>query len=276
MGTDPIKALSWVALAGAIVVLSLGSSPVRCETIAERFAPPEGFVRTKVPEGSVEYMLRHWKLRPEGTPANDWMGNLVFQPDEIGGVLEWRLLGSEEQCADIAIRLYADHAWDNGRADQVNFLSLSGQAMEWTRWLGGRYQTNADQTKLEFIDDTDREPSEAEFEQYLRFVMRYANTASLARDWPKVDTSNLSIGDVLIQPHCTGQGMGHLSVIVDACVDSVGSELFIFVDGYTPARVPVVRIMHAERPESAWMIPGAYLILQEQFGPGEFHRFPGW
>jgi hypothetical protein len=98
----------------------------------------------------------------------------------------------------------------------------------------------------------------------------------MARDWPEIELTKLGIGDVIIQPHCAGKGMGHLSVVIDKCMDSTGATRFIFIDGYTPARVPVVRQREPHRRETVWMTTAEYLELQRQFGPGQFHRFPGF
>jgi hypothetical protein len=220
--------------------------------------------------------LRQIALLPDTTRASDWQFRHVFDADEVGGVLNWRLLGAEEQCADIALRLLAEYAWDSGVEIAPHFRSLSGDEIRWDRWLHGRYATNTDQTAIVYREGAHRENNREEFDRFLSFVMMYTNTASMSRDWPQIDESELRIGDVIIQPHCTGPGMGHLSVVVDACVDPKGNHRFIFVDGYTPARLPVVRQRIVGDRNSAWMTIAEYLTLQERFGPGKFHRHPGW
>jgi hypothetical protein len=104
----------------------------------------------------------------------------------------------------------------------------------------------------------------------------YVNTASLVRDWPKVEFAEVRIGDVLIQPSRSPNGLGHLSVVVDACTTASGERLFLFTDGFTPARAPVVRAHRPGDADSVWMTPPVYLELMIQFGPGVFHRPPAW
>lgn len=220
--------------------------------------------------------MRRLPLLPDTTPAVDWRERHVFDAAEVGGVLNWRLLGAEEQCADIALRLLAEFAWEHSPNSTPWFRSLSGHEIRWDKWLRGRYGTNESQTAIVFTPGQSRAATREEFDRFLSFVMTYTNTASMSRDWTVIPESELTIGDVIIQPHCTGQGMGHLSVVVDACADASGARRFIFVDGYTPARYPVVRQRLRGRPETVWMTPAEYLELQKQFGPGEFHRFPGW
>ncbi|HEX9750127.1 MAG TPA: DUF4846 domain-containing protein [candidate division Zixibacteria bacterium] len=248
------------------------TAPVAAETIEDRFAAPEGFGRVAVSDHSFQQRLRSLRLLPDTSPALDWQGNVVFSPAEIGGALEWTLLGSMEQCADIAIRLVADYQMAQG--DDISVRSLSGDVIGWNDWLHGRYELNADASSLSYRAASERPATADEYASYLRFVMTYANTASLARDWPTVPDSDLQIGDVLIQPYCSGVGMGHLSVIVDACEDRDGDRRYIFIDGYTPARVPIVRQRTSDTAISVWMTAEAYLQLQSRFGPGEFCRPP--
>lgn len=246
------------------------------ETIVDRFSIPPGFTRVQVDDDSYQAWLRSLTLLPHGTNGTDWQSRHVFDADEVGGVLNWRLLGSEEQCADIALRLHAEHVWDKANGQALCFRSLSGDDICWPKWLQGRYSTNSSQTAIVYKGGTSRPRSRDEFDRYLSFVMMYTNTASMSRDWPIVTESELTIGDVFIQPHCTGPGMGHLSVVVDACVNPDGERRFLFVDGYTPALLPVVRQRIRGQQESVWMTLDEYLQLQQQFGPGVFHRFSSW
>jgi hypothetical protein len=246
------------------------------ETIEKRFAPPAWYARDSVDEGSYVAWLRGLPLLPKNVPATDWQSRQVFAPAEVGGVLDWRLLGAEEQCADIALRLLAEHARAQNSLSDVWFRSLSGQEIRWSQWLKGIYGTNRDVSSITFREGGVKSGTPEEFDRYLSFVMTYTNTKSMARDWPKIQEADLRIGDVIIQPHCTGQGMGHLSVVVDASQNEAGVRRYIFVDGFTPARLPVVRQQTTGDQASVWMTPAEYLKLQEQFGPGIFHRFPGW
>lgn len=245
-------------------------------SIESRFPVPAGFARISVSEGSFARWLRGLPLLPESAVSYDWQKRAVFNPDEVGGVLDWRLLGPEEQCADIALRLLAEFARLDANGSDPVFRSLSGDEIRWSRWLRGRYGTNQNATAIVYRADSPRTGSRSEYDRFLKFVMNYTNTASMARDWPIIAETELVVGDVIIQPHCTGEGMGHLSVIVDACEDSAGARSFIFVDGYTPARDPVVRQRVTGDRSTVWMTAAEYLDLQQQFGPGKFHRFPGW
>lgn len=269
-----VVSLSWSASLANYGGLILDTS--RTETISQRFPVPDGFTRAPVKPGTFAEWLGGLTLLPDSIPATDWRDHQVFTPEEVGGVLNWRLLGAEEQCADIALRLLAEHAWEQPSGQTPWFRSLSGHEIRWDKWLAGRYATNEAQTAIIHASGLPRDPSRDEFEKFLSFVMTYTNTASMSRDWPEIGEAELSIGDVIIQPHCTGRGMGHLSLVVDACIDENGSRLFMFIDGYTPARMPVVRQKVTGRRESVWMTPQEYLQLQQQFGPGKFHRFPGW
>jgi hypothetical protein len=195
---------------------------------------------------------------------------------EVAGVLDWRLLGSVEQCADIAVRLVAEYARGNGNKDRISFRSLSGQAMDWRKWLKGRYKVNGNGSAIVYRAGTRRQDTSKEFDAYLKFVMSYVNTASLVRDWTKIEMKDIKIGDALIQPSQIPNGLGHMSLVIDACTTATGDRLYLFTDGYTPARAPVVRERRPGTPESVWMTPADYLELMQQFGAGTFHRPPAW
>ncbi len=259
---------------GITLSLTAPSLSQERETVASRIDLPGGFTRVPVERTSLAHRLRHWALLPDTTPCLDWQGREVFQPSEIAGVLEWRRLGAVEQCADIAIRLVAEHAHRNDDTP-LAFRSLSGQEVEWKKWLQGRYYLDPSGRRIHWTAGRSREVSSNEFESYLKFVMTYANTASLMRDWVEVDSDSVRIGDALIQPHCSGAGMGHLSVVFDACASPGGEMRFLFVDGYTPARMPVVRLREIGQLSSAWMTIAEYLELQSRFGHGSFYRFSG-
>lgn len=246
------------------------------ESIESRFPPPEGFRRVVVAPGSYQEWLRRLPLLPRTTVATDWQNRPVFRPEEVGGVLDWRLLGSVEQCADIAIRLMSEHAYAEKPGTSPRFRSLSGQDIQWAQWLEGEYSTNPSGTAIVYREGRSRPGNRREFDAFLRFVMNYTNTASMARDWREVKAADLRIGDVIIQPHCTGAGMGHLSVVIDAIENDSGDRRYLFVDGYTPARLPVVRQRLEGQPGTVWMTIEEYLEFQQQFGPGEFHRPPEW
>lgn len=251
----------------------------RCDstkTVLTRFEPPEGFERVSVPDHSLAAWLRELRVLPESSNALDWRGRVAMTASEVAAVLDWRLLGSVEQCADIAVRLTAEYARGNGGKEKISFRSLSGQNIRWTKWLGGRYSVNGSSTAIAYQPGTVRQDTSKEFDAYLKFVMSYVNTASLVRDWPKVADSSIVIGDVLIQPSKTAGGLGHLSVVIDACTNAAGERLYLFTDGFTPARAPVVRERRPGTPESVWMTPSDYLELMQVFGAGAFHRPPAW
>jgi len=246
------------------------------ETIAGRFAPPRGFTRVEASQGSYAEWLRQMPLLPPDADALDWTGRLALSAAEVGGVLDWRLLGRAEQCADIALRLAAEYARVKKEDDRIAFRSLSGETITWTAWRNGRYAINSDGSAIVYHPGVGLQDTRSAFDDFLRFVMTYANTASIKRDWPVAGARDLRIGDVLVQPGCPGTGLGHLSVVVDLCENVSGERLYLFIDGFTPARMPVVRQRLPEEPKSVWMTPKQYQEYQIQFGSGTFHRSPDW
>jgi hypothetical protein len=246
------------------------------ESLASRFPVPDGYERVTVVSGSFADWLRGLPLLPPGTDATNWRGRVALRAAEIGAVVDWRLLGQVEQCADVAIRVFAEYARDNGGGDRIAFRSLSGQTIAWRKWLSGHYAVNGAGTAIRYSADGKRPDTPEEFDRYLKYVMTYANTASLLRDLERIESSEIAIGDVLIQPSPIPDGLGHMSIVVDACELPNGARRYLFVDGFTPARLPVVRQRETSVPETAWMTPTQYLDYMSDFGPGSFCHPPEW
>jgi hypothetical protein len=148
--------------------------------------------------------------------------------------------------------------------------------IEWRKWLSGRYAVNSTATAIRYRSGSTRADTPEEFDRYLKFVMTYANTASLIRDLERIELSEITVGDVLIQPSQIPDGLGHMSIVVDACESPDGERRYLFVDGFTPARLPVVRQQKPGDPATVWMTPSEYLDYMSVFGPGSFCRPPEW
>jgi hypothetical protein len=116
-----------------------------------------------------------------------------------------------------------------------------------------------------------KQDNRAVFEQYLHFVMMYANSASLARDLAKVNESDLYPGDLYIQPDSTGRGgVGHVSVLLDICQNDQGDRRLLFGYGFIPAQD-----FHLPRSgqDNGWFALEGYKVHVAAFGAGAFHRF---
>ena len=104
--------------------------------------------------------------------------------------------------------------------------------------------------------------------------MTYANSSSLARDLKTVDESELLPGDLYIQPDQSGRGgIGHVSVILDMCENTLGARLYLFGYGFIPAQDFHLPLPSSEQGIGKWYTLNGYMSHVAAFGDGEFHRF---
>jgi len=234
----------------------------------------DDYIRIQLKDDSFADYVRHLPLKEIGSPVKSWSGSIIHEGDEIHAVIDWQLPHKVQQCADVAIRLRAEYLSEHGQIEKIKFKSLSGNSIEYSKWLHGRYALNSAGSKIEYRkSQRGRRDTDEEFEKYLRFVMTYANSSSLARDLKTVGESGLLPGDIYIQPDPSGRGgIGHVSVILDVCENTHGERLYLFGYGFIPAQD-----FHLPLPETGqgigkWFTLDGYRDFIAMFGDGDFHR----
>jgi hypothetical protein len=89
-----------------------------------------------------------------------------------------------------------------------------------------------------FVDNTGRkhklspQANNSEFQQYLRTVFSYCNTASLSKQMKPIQFNELKPGDVLLR----GGFPGHGALVADMCENAKGEKLFLLMQGFMPAQ----------------------------------------
>ena len=136
-----------------------------------------------------------------------------------------------QQCADAAIRLYSEYLWSRARQDEITFRITNGMWVPWSRWERGE-RLHLVQGERRWTRGGVRGRSRSLFRHYLRFVMGYAGTASLARHQPRRALPDLAIGDVLVQ----GGFPGHAVVVLDMAQSASGEKLVLLGQSYMPAQ----------------------------------------
>lgn len=239
----------------------VGSTP-KGPSIASRFVPPPGAVRTVVSPAWFGAYLRALPLLPAGSPVQLHDGRMKMRQDVHAAVIDVSVGRKDlQQCADAVMRLRAEYLFAQGRYADILFHFTNGDPVPFSRWIQGeRIQVSGNRTT--WARSSGPDSSHASLLAYLERVFMYAGTVSLSKELEPASHLPLAIGDVFIQ----GGSPGHAVIVVDAADLPDGRKAFLLAQSYMPAQQIHV-LKNPMRPEL-----GAWYIL----GDGEVLRTPEW
>lgn len=206
------------------------------DTVHERFPAPDGFVSVDVDAlgvaGSFGAYLRALPLLPTGTPVTAFDGRVVDAP-WARAVVDLDV-GSKDlqQCADTAIRLWAEHRFASRTADSFVVHATSGDPLPWKRYAAGERPVVV-KNKVTWQKKAAPSSSHETFRRYLDDVFMWAGSRSLAKDTVAVDM--LQPGDLLV----TGGSPGHVLVILDVATRAgspAREQRLLIGQGFMPAQ----------------------------------------
>lgn len=227
--------------AGVYFVWTQVTNPRGCDTLGD-ITPPMGYERVAAPAGSFAAYTRTLPLKPFGTKVKYYGGKENSRLQFLAAaVVDMPLLSNDEQCADAAMRLRAEHLWQTGRYGQIRFRDVNGRLMAYG---GGK--------------------SRKAFENYMRRVFGSCSTFSMYHsDTRPQNPADVRPGDVFVFPTANGR-LGHAVLIADVATDSKGRKALLIVEGNTPARdIHVLR--NPWFPDNPWFVidpahPGSSMI----------------
>ena len=190
---------------------------------------PVGYTRLSVNDPYTEY-LRGLPLQNRGALVHLYNGKIARLQFLSAGVIDMPVLSQYEQCADMVIRIRAEHLWQTGQYEKICFRSVTGKDQHYS---GGN--------------------SRKEFESYLRNVYGHSNTESVFKETRVRDIKDIRPGDVLVYPSRRKGRYGHAVLVADVARNKSGKIAILCVEGNTPAReAHVVRNMNPIR--NPWFI----------------------
>jgi len=291
----PIACVRAVAGLAALLLVFAGSA-ARADTVEQRFAAPARCRRVTLAAGSYGDYLRRLPLKPEGSKVHDHSGQVVQWGSALGAVLDVDLIKTSrwsdlQQCADLALRLWAEYRWSKKTADTLTFTLQNGQSLSWNSWRSGiRGRVIANRHR--FFRTAKPDASYRNFRAYLGYVMTWLGSAGLKAYAAPVKEADLAVGDLYVQNQ-TG-AIGHASIIVDLCEKGTekgteapergaevreikgakaGTEvLFLVAQSYMPAQEGQVMLPAAGEGEGAWFTLEGLKRHQQHFGDGVFRR----
>ena len=236
--------------------------------VAARFPVPAGCRRVPVAAGSWGEWLRWLPLRPVGTPARLYNGQLKDPQEVVAAVVDIDP-GTQDlqQCADAIIRLRAEYLFSHD-PNQVHFHLTTGYDFWFSDFAAGRSFKVSGEKILPAARPAEA-PTHAALTRYLIPTFGYAGTLSLSRELRPVPLAAVQPGDVLIH----GGAPDHAVLVVDVAEHPATHQKYLLLaQSYMPAQnIHVLKNIYAEAPplrDGAWFAVPA--PTETRFGTPEW------
>lgn len=235
----------------AVLLLAVPAVPRADSPSLDKTIPvPEGYQRKTYPAGSYSRFLQTLPLKT-GKEIIAYNGRPI-RGFNVLAVADIPLLFQQdlEQCADFAMRLWAEH---HKRAKSMPKFYL--------------FDYNGNRRDFAASGKT--------FVSFLKWSFANTNSHSLKRGCAKVASeADLVPGDMLVQNE--NGGIGHVSVILDVCEKPGKPRLYLIGFSYMPAQEFHVERATGGRGEAGWFsLAGFKEYLEETlpYGPPVLRRF---
>lgn len=214
-----------------MIVLAL-AVVVAAEPLIDRFPAGDGYARVDVVEGSFGDSLRHLPLLPKDAHVVAYDG-AVIDPPWARAVVDLDVGTRDlQQCADSAIRLWAEHRFaTRGADDDIVVHATSGDPLPWSRYRAGDRPTVKNNRIVWQPKKAAPSSTHATFRRYLDDVFLWAGSRSLERDTVAV-VGDLAPGDLLV----VGGSPGHVLVVLDVAEKAGAPPRLLIGQGFMPAQ----------------------------------------
>ncbi|WP_457064277.1 DUF4846 domain-containing protein [Hymenobacter sp. UYAg731] len=223
------------------------------QTLAARFLPPPGCQRVPVAAGSWGEWLRSLPLKPAGTKARLYNGQLKNRQDVVAAVVDIDVPPQDlQQCADAVIRLRAEYIFSHD-PNKVHFHLTTGYDFWFSDFVAGRTFRVANEEVLPATRPAEA-PTHAALARYLVPTFGYAGTKSLSRELRPVPLAQVQPGDVLIH----GGAPGHAVLVVEVAENPATHQKYVLLaQSYMPAQsIHVLRNVDAPALGAWFAVPG--------------------
>lgn len=245
-------------------------TPVLAQQTGNIPAPPS-FKRIHAEPGSFAYWLRHIPLKKDNT-VYLYNGQKKQNQQAQFAVLDISIGKRDlQQCADAAMRLYAEWLYAKKQYDKISFLATDHTVMDYSSWRKGYRFVISGQT-LKKVKSSGISNDRAAFDQYLQTVFSYAGTLSLSKQLkPVSNLADIRSGDLFLQ----GGAPGHAVVVMDVTINAAGEKRFLLAQSYMPAQS--IHILKNPSSASPWYSnrsKGELLTPEWVFKTGSLYRWP--
>ncbi len=210
----------------------LATQPALAQRLVQRMAPPAGSQRVAVAADSWGEWLRGLPLRPVGTPARLYNGQLKDNQGVVAAVVDIDPGTRDlQQCADAVLRLRAEYLF-SVNPNKIHFHLTTGYDAWFSDFVAGR----TFRVKGEDVQPAAKPaetPTHAALGRYLLPVFGYAGTLSLSREVQPVPLAQVQPGDVLVH----GGRPGHAVLVADVATNArTGQRYILLAQSYMPAQ----------------------------------------
>jgi hypothetical protein len=247
-----------IALPGILFLLFFFAGvDAQDSTIRQKIPVPAGYARIEYPAGSYSGWIQSLPVKGDKTIAMHdgntvgTLANLSYFHYNVFAVVKMPLLFTAdlEQCADFAMRFWAEYHRQTNRLDRLYLFNYSGQRQMFAA-------------------------SGLTFAKFARRAFANSNSFSLKKGCAAVEDSALAPGDMFVQNR--SGGIGHVSVIMDACASDKGEKLFLVGYSFMPAQEFHIEKARDEYGRGGWFtLLGykRYLADNLDFGEPVLRRF---
>jgi len=217
--------------------------------LASALAPPEGYTRVPVAQGSFGAWLRGLPLRPAGTPVRSHQGATILAGSDarLAAVAQLDVgTANLQQCADSIIRLHAEWLWAGGHQERIAYRFTSGHLASWTRYAEGE-RARVSGAKVAWVRGAAPDASRASFRAWLDLVFTYAGTHSLESLKGRPSREDVRPGDFFV----LGGSPGHAVLVLDVAVNAAGERVALLGQGFMPAQD--FHVLAAEGDTGPWL-----------------------
>jgi len=177
------------------------------------------------------------------------------------------------QCADAAMKLRADHLFENHLYDQIKFISTSGNELSFENWLKGMRWKVQSAKLISYNTHNGEYNIQQEYNSFMDLVFTYCGTYSLSKQLKAVnDSKSLQPGDIFIY----GGFPGHAVTVMAVAKNEAGKIIFLLSQGYMPAQDIHILKNYTDSDLSPWYDLSVIYPLytpQWEFDKGSLRRW---
>lgn len=213
----------------SLLLILFFTGTAKPDNVVSRFKIPAGFQQVKISSGSFGAWLQALPLKPAGTPARTYKGNIARTNLYTAAIVDMSI-GSQDlqQCADAVIRLRGEYLYQQKSYKAITFNFTSGFKCDFVHYADGYRYSNG-----YWVLKAQKDYSYPSFLRYMNLVFSYAGTLSLQKELKKVsDPNELKTGDVFIR----GGSPGHCFMVLNVAEDTRHHKKFLLAQSFMPAQ----------------------------------------
>ncbi|MFT5107676.1 MAG: hypothetical protein ACI9UA_003310 [Pseudoalteromonas tetraodonis] len=203
---------------------------------------PTGYERGTYAKGSYSHWLQNAPLKKTNTidlydgrsykPGSNWY--------QVAAVLDFPLLFDQdlEQCADFAMRLWAEYHAAKGKHTELYLFNYDGSKQKLT--------------------------SASKYRNFLRLAMANSNSHSIKKGAKKITPEDLRPGDMFVQNN--NGGIGHVSVIIDVANSKTTGKPDLYQVGFSFMPAQEFHIEKAPNNRGWFTREGFEKLLKQRLG----------